>query len=243
MITDDELAELPEDPELAFVEFERIVRARYYEAEREEAQTQYGDADSYRLEYMNKVLAAARVYEISALAQWEVPSVKDKARDAFAQFTSDVDHFTTQIRIRHAPINRQNSVGLDGNTKAKIHHHIEQIRKSIEEAALPEKKRDSLYNKLDKFALEVDRTRTSLQAGMAVYIEVCDGIGQGFRKLEPVRKWIDLIAALLGRAKEVEDSLRPVLPRPEERKQLEPPRARLAPPKRSGSDLDDDIPF
>jgi hypothetical protein len=32
---------------------------------------------------------------------------------------------------------------------------------------------------------------------MAVYIEVCDGIGQGFKKLEPVRKWIDSIAALL----------------------------------------------
>jgi|SRR6516225_6134413 hypothetical protein len=124
MITDDELAQLPEDPELAFVEFERIVRARYYEAEREEAETQYGNADSYRLEYMNKVLAAARVYEISALAQWEVPSVRDNVRDAFAQFTSDVDHFTTQIRIRHAPVNRQNSVGLDGNTKAKIHHHL-----------------------------------------------------------------------------------------------------------------------
>src|SRR6516162_2256697 len=181
MITDDELAQLPEDPELAFVEFERIVRARYYEAEREEAETQYGNADSYRLEYMNKVLAAARVYEISALAQWEVPSVRDNVRDAFAQFTSDVDHFTTQIRIRHAPVNRQNSVGLDGNTKAKIHHHIEQIRKSIEEAELPEKKRDSLYNKLYKFALEVDKIRTGLPAVMAVYIEVCDGIGQASR--------------------------------------------------------------
>ena len=101
----------------------------------------------------------------------------------------------------------------------------------------------SFYNKLYKFALEVDKIRTGLPAVMAVYIEVCDGIGQGFKKLEPARKWIDSIAALLGRAKEVEDSLQPVLPRPEEPKQLEPPRARLAPPKRSGSDLDDDIPF
>jgi hypothetical protein len=78
---------------------------------------------------------------------------------------------------------------------------------------------------------------------MAIYIAVCDGIGQGFKKLEPARKWIDSIAALLGRAKEVEDSLRPTLPRPQERKELEPPRAQLAPPERKRNDLDDDIPF
>jgi hypothetical protein len=78
---------------------------------------------------------------------------------------------------------------------------------------------------------------------MAVYIEVCDGIGQGFKKLEPVRKWIDSIAALLRQSEGSGRQPAPVLPRPEERKQLEPPRARLAPPKRSGSDLDDDIPF
>ena len=62
------------------MEFERIVRARYYEAEREETQSQYGDANSYRLEYINKVLAAARVYEISALTQWQVPSVDENIR-------------------------------------------------------------------------------------------------------------------------------------------------------------------
>ena len=58
---------------------------------------------------------------------------------------------------------------------------------------------------------------------MAIYIAVCDGIGQGFKKLEPARTWIDSIAALLGRAKEVEDSLRPTLPRPEERNSLNRP--------------------
>ena len=65
MITDDELAQLPEDPELAFVEFERIVRARYYEAEREEAETQYGNAGSYRLEYEQDSGSRTRVCNLS----------------------------------------------------------------------------------------------------------------------------------------------------------------------------------
>jgi len=241
MITDEELAELPEDPELAFVEFERIVRARLYEEEQKGARDEYYNPDSQRLEYINKVVAAARAYDIAALAQWQVPSVRDNVSDAYVQFTSDVDHFTTQIRIRHAPRNRQNSVGLDGNTKVKIHYYIEQIRAAIEHADLPEPKRDSLYTKLNRFALEVDKNRTNLQAGMAFYISVCDGIGQGFKKLEPARKFIDSIGTLLGRAKEVEDSFRPTLPRPDERRLLEAPRARLAPPEpRSG---DDEFPF
>lgn len=243
MITDEELAQLPEDPELAFVEFERIVRARLYEEEQKASREEYYNVDSHRLEYINKVVAAARVYDIAALAQWQVPSVRDNISDAYMQFTTDVDHFTTQIRIHHAPRSRQNTVGLDGNTKAKIHHHIAQIRTAIENAGLPEPKRDTLYDKLNGFALEVDKNRTNLQAGMAMYISVCDGIGQGFKKLEPVRKTIDSIAALLGRAKEVEDSLRPTLPRPEERRQLEAPRARLAPPEPKAGNLDDEIPF
>jgi len=158
--------------------------------------------------------------------------------DLYINFTADVDHFTTQVRIQNAPRNRQNSVGLDGNTKAKIHHYIQRIREAIEKANLPEDKKDSLFSKLSNFALEVDKNRTSLQAGMAVYIAVCDGIGQGFRKLEPVRKMIDSIAALLGRAKEAEDSLQ--LPSPPELKRIPPPHRQLEPPP---SSEDDEIPF
>jgi hypothetical protein len=241
MITDEELAQLPDDPELAFVEFERIMRARLNEQEEKAARAEYS-ADSYQLEYMNKVLAASKEYGIEALTGWRVPSVRDDIAAACTQFEADVDHFTMTIRIRHAPRNRRNSVGLDGNSKTKIHHHIEQIRNAIEQADLPEAKRDALFDKLHVFLLEVDKSRTSLDAGMAIYIAVCDGIGQGFKKLEPARRFIDSIAALLGRAKEVEDSLRPTLPAPRERKQIEAPRKQLEPPSLWQRN-DDEIPF
>src|SRR5262249_13562753 len=102
------------------------------------------------------------------------------------------------------------------------HDFIKQMREAIERSDLPEDKRDALYNMLNKFAAEVDRVRTSLQAGMSVYIAICDSIDQGFKKLEPARKWIDSIGALMGREKESEDRA--------ERKRLEPP------PPRSLSD-------
>jgi hypothetical protein len=195
---------------------------------------------------MNKVLAAAKEYSIDSITNWRLPSASDEIYKIYQNFTTDVDHATMQIRIRNAPRIRKNSVGLDGNTKTKIHHHIAQIRNAIEAAELPDAKRESLYAKLTAFALEVDKARTGLEAGMAVYIAICGGIGQGFKRLEPARRWIDSIAALLGRAKEVEDSLRPSLPSPAERKRLESPRLKLPAPEQPRlpiNDLDDDIPF
>lgn len=244
MISDEELAQLPEDPELAFVEFERILRAQVDRAELQEKELiednvpvpNIANATRRKREYIVRILAAAKAYGISQLAEWRVPSAHDDIEPIFSNFISDVEYFTTEIRIRNISRDRRYSVGLDGNTKAKIHTYIQHIKEAIEKSNLPEDRKDRLYDKLHAFALEIDKSRTNLQACMAVYIAVCDGIGQGFKKLEPVRKMIDSISTLLGRAKEVEDSLR--LPSPPELKRIEAPHGKLSSPNG-----EEEIPF
>jgi hypothetical protein len=239
MITDEEIEQLPEDPELAFVEFEKILLQRSREIlDRASGQQ---DAEDCYLAYINKVLAAAREYKIDSLKKWDVPSVdSDQLYAAYRQLAANVDFFATQLRIRRAGRNRRNSVGLDGNTKAKIHQYIQKIRTVLNKFELPEPKRDALFSKLDAFALEVDRSRTNLQSVTDVYLTVCTAIGEGFNRLEPVRKFIDSIAALMGKAKETEDSLR-ALPAPTN--QLEFSLKQLEPPDANGQPLDDeDIP-
>jgi hypothetical protein len=238
MITDEEIEQLPDDPELAFVGFEKILRERLNERIHEASQEQWGNTEPYYLEYINKVLAAARTYEISTLKDCEVPKVNSNIYQAYERFSADVDHFTTQIRIRRAGRNRQNSVGLDGNTKTKIHSYIQKIRIILDKAELPESKRDLLFSKLDAFVLEVDKARTNLQSVSAVYLTVCTVIGEGFNKLEPVRRFINSIAALIGKAKEAEDSLR-ALPSPT--KLLESPRRQLPAPEANGQASDDKV--
>lgn len=243
VITDDELAELPDDPRLAFVEFEKIMRARLYEAEQEQSNYQYGDTEPYRLEYINKVLAAAKEFDIHELHAWKPPSVDEKIHDIYKQLASDIDHITTQIRIRNVTRKRKYSVGLDNSARSKIHHYIQQIRDVIAAVDdLPVNKRDSLYDKLDAFALEVDRTRTPFDTATALWVDLCDSIGQGFTKLEPARRWIDSIGTLLGRVKALEDDARPALPRSAPRPRLEAPGKKLPAPTTS-RDLDDEIPF
>jgi hypothetical protein len=69
--------------------------------------------------------------------------------------------------------------------------------------------------------------------------------GEVAQRLNPVRKFLDSIAGLLGYAKQAEDA-RPSLPAPHERKRLTPPRKERLPapePPRQPDLLDDDIPF
>jgi hypothetical protein len=148
MITDEEIEQLPEDPELAFVEFEKIMRDRTNGKIGEASQEQWCNADVFYLEYINKVLAAARAYTIDGLKDLQVPSVNSNSYEAYRQIVTDVDFYTIQIRIRHAGRNRQNSVGLDGNTKAKIHSYVQKIRIVLDKAELPESKRDLLHRAL-----------------------------------------------------------------------------------------------
>jgi hypothetical protein len=120
MITDEEIEQLAEDPELAFVQFEEIVRGRSNEKIEQAERSENGDASIYYLEYINKVLAAARAFKIDALKDCELPPVDGNCWQAYRRFVHAVDFATTQIRITHAGRNRNNSVGLDGNTKAKF---------------------------------------------------------------------------------------------------------------------------
>ena len=111
MISDVEMSELPVDPELAFVQFEKILRGRVQEMETQEADSQRFDADSYRLEYMNKVHAAAKVFGIEALANLDVPRAdrNSSIAEQYRQFVSGVDYVTIQIRLHSARSNRQGS--------------------------------------------------------------------------------------------------------------------------------------
>jgi hypothetical protein len=230
MITDEEIEQLPDDPIVAFIEFEKILRTRTNEILQTASQEQWDNSSDYYIEYMNRVAAAAQEFKIDDLKALRVPPVNrdySSIHADYQQFLTDVDFFTTRFRLRRSR-NRQNSVGLDGNTKARIHAYIQKIRIVLDKAELPESKRDLLFAKLDEFVLEVDKSRTNLQSIATVYLTICTVIGEGFNKLEPVRRFINSIAALMGKAKDTEDSLRTPLQPPQA--QLEFPRRQLPAP-------------
>jgi hypothetical protein len=93
-------------------------------------------------------------------------------------------------------------------------------------------KKEALFTKIAALEREVNCGRTRFDAVAALWFEVCDKVGEGVERLEPLRKLIDSVGNLIGAAKKEEETEAHRLPAPKTPKQI-------APPKES----DDDIPF
>jgi hypothetical protein len=97
---------------------------------------------------------------------------------------------------------------------------------------VPQSKKESLFAKIAALESEIDRGRTRFDAAAALWIEVCEKVGEGIEKLEPLRKLIDSVGNLIGAAKKEEETEAHRLPAPKTPKQIGPPK-----------ESDDDIPF
>jgi hypothetical protein len=111
MISDDELLDLPEDPELAFVECERKFREIAFK--RLEQSDSYDASKSYMLEYISNVVAAANALDCEYFDKYGIPTLADDIRPFYEQFLLDVSHLALQIRMRYARRIKRYSVALD----------------------------------------------------------------------------------------------------------------------------------
>ncbi|MBI5262554.1 MAG: hypothetical protein HY852_12145 [Bradyrhizobium sp.] len=229
-MTDEEAyAELPDDPEMAFLQLEKHFREQCEAKLKVAGENDY--VNMYYVEYISKVVAAIQELGISTEFETEVPSIANVSYQTYADFGKDVDHYRTKLSIRHARRAKGYSVRFDAATKTKIRHHLEQMRQIIEKLEVNRDKKQSLLDKLNDFAKEVDRDRTRFEAWGAVVIQAAEVFGEAAERAEPARKWLDSIGRLIWGAKENET----------ETKHLPPPKEVKKIGKRS--DLDDDIPF
>jgi len=236
MIKDEELAELSDDPEWAFVEYEHLVRQRTAVAL---AVSPTQDHDRPRINYMRHVLAAVGSFKLGILGGWSVPQVGEGSISSkYEQFQSEVDYAVLQIRPRHARRVKRYSVALDPKAKALVRHHLQQIKDLVDRLDITERKRNRLYSRIAALEIEISRDRTPYDVVMALIVESSSDAGKVADNLEPVTKRLREIVNIFGGAKEEEDSSTLGLPGPEEHKQI-------APPKEAGgsSAPDDEMPF
>jgi hypothetical protein len=88
MITDEEMKDLPEDPDEAFVFIASSARQHLDEAL--EGRAEDNSSMSFYRDYMTTVLAAAKVYEVSPIDQCSTPRVGDEHWNFYEQFMADV---------------------------------------------------------------------------------------------------------------------------------------------------------
>jgi hypothetical protein len=223
-------ANLPDDPEEAFVRLEKFYR------EQSEAKLRVSENSTDQrvifVDYISKVIAAISELGLTAKFETKVPRIQEVDFNTYAEFGKDVQHYRTMLQIRQSRRSKGYSVRFDSATKQKIRHHVEQLRIVVEKLEVNQDKKENLLKKLDAFVVEVDRDRTRFEAWGAVMVQAAEVLGDAADKAEPARKWLDSIGRLIWGAKNDEDTKQ--LSPPKEVKQIEPPRS---------SDKDDEIPF
>jgi hypothetical protein len=230
--------DLPEEPELIFLKLDDAFREQCDSAVFE-GRNQHGDdydSTGDYLTYMRKVSAIASELELDGLSVLEVPPASNFSYRFYQDFRGKVDYYRTILRLRHSRRAQGYSVRFDQKTKAKLTHYIDQIREVILVLEVDEWKKESLLRCLNNLQLEVDKDRSKYEVFGAFVVEAAGVFGEGGRRAEPVRKWIDSIAGLIWGARHAEQT--PKLAAPSKPKQIQPPKT-----MRVRNPMDDEIPF
>jgi len=249
----DELDDLPEDPQIAFMTLVRNAqRCLRDETAKLDPDNQYEwqQIDELRHSFMNVVLAAAKRLEIEPFMDMEVPTLSAFRDTDHRQFRADLDHYLTQLMLDNSIRNKRDSVEILPKSKDRIRTYIHNLRTCLEQANMTEAKREALLKKLDQFEHELEKRRLSFLAVTRVALEVLALPGGVWASVEIANRLVTNVMQVVAEAKAAEEETRqlpPVMPP----KALSPPRRALPPePPRStrpqpsfDTDLDDDVPF
>ena len=241
-VTQEELDDLPEDPNLAFATFVRHALRRLADRTQElEHEASWNLLEDARHGFMNVVIAAGKRYGIEPFASMEVPRLADFNNNVHRQFRADLDHYMTQLLLDNSIRGKQDSVIIEPKTKDRIRNYLHNLKTCVENATLPEAKKAALLNKLAEFEAELEKRRLSLLAVARVTLEILALPGAVWASAEIAHKLMTNVLQTVHQAKVEEDEARrlpPVMPPAA----LSPPRTEK-PHIQASSSLNDDIPF
>jgi hypothetical protein len=234
-ITDYIYADLPEDPELAFLKLEAHFRA---ECDRQLQKAGQNDrTDVIYVDYIAQVLAAIGALGLQTEFRSEVPSIEDVNYNTYLDFNKDVMHYRTMLRIQNGQRTQGYSVQFDETAKRKVHHHLDQVLEIFNKLEIEDTKREKLISRLSDLQSEVNQPRTRFDRFAALSMEVSGVVGDAIERSKVI-EIMDAIGRVFWGAQTEKQKQ---LPAPQLPKTIEPPKPRIAP--RTPSDMDDDIPF
>lgn len=234
IVSSDPYADLPEDPELAFLHLEEYFRA---ECDRKIANTGGNErTDIIYVDYIAQVLGAISALELEAEFHSKVPPIEEVDFNTYLNFNKDVKNYCTILKIRGARRAQGFSVQFDETAKRKIHHHLDKVSEIFRKLEIEERQREDLFSCLTALQKEVSRKRTHYDRLAALSIATAGVVGEVAEKSK-VLELLDAIARIFWGA-QAESPKR--LPPPSETKKLPAPKV-VTKPKRG--DMDDEIPF
>jgi hypothetical protein len=243
-ISQDEIEELPDDPQSAFTSFIRTAQDRLTEKTSkldENEQSEWRQIEDARHGFMNVVIAAAKKYNIEPFSSLEVPRLDSFNINTHRQFKADLDHYMTQLLLDNSIRGRKSSVPVLEKDKDRIKTYLNALRDCVRTATLTDAKRETLLKKLNEFEKELDKTRLNLIAVSLFTFELLAIPGGVWASAEIANRLITNVLQVVGEAKAADDEARRLPPVTVPAK-LSPPR-REEPAHRQAAEMDDEIPF
>lgn len=216
MLSYEEISQLSDDPELAFLEYEKSMREWLEKKERDSGNEEW----EARKTYFNCVRAFHDAKSLTLLSQYSEHN-DGFSSSLYYNFVNDLEYLTVRLMVEQA--GRQKAVAttlqLSQEYKKEIRVYIEKIKETVEAIELPIKKKDKIYKRINALANEVDCEWTKSDALMALTLEVADTGGEAAKKLKPVKDLVDSVTSMFAEAKEATENL--LLSGPEKPKQIE----------------------
>lgn len=241
MITDEEIDDLPDDDEAAFVQYEAILR---------EAVRKVNSDQDYRTwdverEYVAHMLAFVDNRDLPVDLPRNPPDDDQYFSEWHKNFVRAVDYFKASARLQVSARRKRNvtSIALSLDLKTQVGGHLTAIRNIVGGADLSENKRDAIFRRIADLQEEVDRDRTRTEAALALWLDVTTAVGKGADNLKPVLDRIESIMKVFAKARD--ENEQKALSGPKERKRIAAPTTPAEQPAQTGWEPpdSDELPF
>ena len=234
IITDEELANLPDDDKLAFAFFERHVRAKTLD------RIGPDEGSTLQRQYVNYINGFIDAVNLDIDLEGQAPFTDSDFWPWYNKFLQFVDRYTLKYRLEHARGiggGVVSAIHISGDYREEIHKLLGRIRKVVNQADITEEKKNSIYVRIADLQSVIDRTKTPFEAFLSRFLDLTNALGEGAENLKPAANLLKRVIEAFGRAKADQDQGN--LPPPEDTKNLPAPNT----PEQTKSELDDEIPF
>ena len=242
LISDEEYANLPDEDDRCFVEFESICRRNMTRMIGEDTSNELDRV--VREQYMAAVSAVAEACKIPNVSY--NPDGPSNFNDTFGRFSLAVQGEVARIRIRSRGTRHPYSVLLTGSTRTKIEHYISGIRDMVEQSDLDSDRKKRLQSRLDQLVAELSSPRLSFAKTMGILAAVLATTASSVTIAADGQSAVAHIIQLIGHDKETEDTAaRRLTPPPKALPAplVKAPSAQQQPTWMAAAGLDDEIPF
>lgn len=187
LISDSELASLPDDEAERFAAMIRLTRPRFDEVIDRASGRGASVVGDLQRAYAREMLECAATLGLEEIAAWPLNSANA------VEFIRSLSVFASRQRIANDMRARSTRVKISDSVKAEILKRTAEIREHIDTSGLTERRRRALFAKLDAFEAELAKSESNaamLIGAVILVTATLSDVGGAAKTLQDSTMWI-----------------------------------------------------